>query len=833
MMNIPEHNQVPGLVLWETFKDESSVLNNNLTITGSPLIDNGASGFSSGVNYLSLPQSNAQLNFRRHSMTCKVFIPSGLSGYNGIIGWGNEWRVYYYPDTQKIYLRYRSASTTRFCASPDISSALDGVFTISYYVYESGGNSYAGLFVNNTVDERSDAGSLEDPNGDITIGDTAGIQHFQGTIDDVKIFNRILTQEDHLKLWGESHSIVNRTFEENFVDSDSVEGNGFTITGSPTINNGASGFVHGTDYLTAPDRFYYKEVSFSVKAHIPSTLSGYQAMLGWGGDWRLYFYASNNYVYFRYKVSGTARVAGIDITSLLDSTVTITCTLRESGGNTISTLYVNTLSGGRSDAGTIDDPSGDLLIGDSLGIDAFGDTIYEFKYFDHVLTQEDHLNVIWEDDFVSGLALHEKFEDKSGVERNGFTVVGSPTINHGISNLSTSDYCLFNYTFPSSFSIFVRLIVADNGVTWERIFESQNTYFRIAWDPTNDRYYARTKIGASYISIHLNLDMTSYVGQEVTLGFTFVYDGANTTCHAYLNGVLKNSSGANPGAVETTDNPIWFGVNSGASSSAFRDEIKELRFYNIVLSEDDFYMLHHNPKFMYELLPENSLFTVKGDSSYNDGANQVTDCLGSVISKATMGDGSTPATFPDIENKLFISDGSNTYMNCGDNDAFTLTTNTPFTVGCIFRQDDTATRYLLGKHDSLTVGEWAFFSGSSELRFVFTDIVTGDYYQWEANANSIDTGRLFFGVFTYDGSNTFSTDSGKFYLDGKNVTDRVLTTGGFNQVYNTTKVLNIGAQSDLGGILLGKIGVPFVILEEFSQLQVEILYRDLKQYLSS
>jgi len=53
-------NVIPNLEFKEDFRTEASVLDNDITIVGSPTIDNGISGFSAS-NYVTLP-SNILLN---------------------------------------------------------------------------------------------------------------------------------------------------------------------------------------------------------------------------------------------------------------------------------------------------------------------------------------------------------------------------------------------------------------------------------------------------------------------------------------------------------------------------------------------------------------------------------------------------------------------------------------------------------------------------------------------------------------------------------------------------------------------------------------------------
>lgn len=428
---------------------------------------------------------------------------------------------------------------------------------------------------------------------------------------------------------------------------------------------------------------------------------------------------------------------------------------------------------------------------------------------------------------IPNLQLREEFINDHSVIDNGFEIVGSPTIDNGISGFDATNYATFNHRFGYSFSFFARLVVSDTA-TFERVFENTSTYTRVLWNGTSKKYYMQIYIGGVSRSISIATDMSSLDGQEVTIGFTCDFDGTNTTLTAYLNGIYENQVGPYAGHNEGVSNPIYLGISSGLVSQ-FTGTLKDIQFYNTVLTEGDFLKLHNNT-LTKELDPEESILFLPCDKIWTNGSGKtVTSVLGTTITEAELGDGTTSSTFPTLSSnkREYYFDGGD-WINCGDNDAFTLLMTEPFSICGLFKIQTTLSKIFMGKHDGSN-GEWYLYTtGIGQIVFVMYDDVDGGARVWNGSTGKVKHNTLQSFCFTYDGSNTVSLTSGKLYIDGENVNSSNGAPGVFTSVRNTNKTLAIGSRTGTGSYTTGYISLPQIKRTELSPLQVKILDRWMK-----
>lgn len=436
------------------------------------------------------------------------------------------------------------------------------------------------------------------------------------------------------------------------------------------------------------------------------------------------------------------------------------------------------------------------------------------------------------DNVIPNLEFKEDFRTEASVLDNDITIVGSPTIDNGISGFSASNYV----TLPSnillnkhaySFSIDLKFPSSFN-TTATRILDGGANWILYADSASNNLTFIYRVSGAQQLGV---LNVASLLNQRVRLTISIYISGTSVICDMFANSLSSNTSDIGT----MTNLPSSITVGSDAGVNFYNDVIYSIQYYdNYALTAED-HLAIYNSTFSKDLLPEESILTLPCNDSYNNGSGtRVTSAQGTSITEATLGDGSTSSTFPTLENeRLFSFDGTD-YINCGDHDNFSFTVNDPFSIGFLTKfPSNTAQLYFITKASGIGVGggEWLLYSpaGSWRLLVMFLDNTTGGYKYWLSPTNSINKYKVQSAVFTYDGSATYTSTSGKIYIDGIGVTSTQGSSGTFNDMYNTTKPVTIGGLS-IGNYLENgnKIGLPFIISKELSSLQVKTIDKQMK-----
>lgn len=185
----------------------------------------------------------------------------------------------------------------------------------------------------------------------------------------------------------QNYPIPNLIFREDFVSEDRVLENGIEIIGSPTINNGISGFS-SSDYATITLNKYLPELSIFIRCKINSdTDSG--RVISSPSNWDIRTSLSGTTLTWSYSVSGTTETSnGVSI--LTGADISIGLVFEKSGANTLQTPVYNGVFGSQSsDAGDLDFIDY-FDIGFLSGVNEVLDgEVYDILLFDTVLTELD------------------------------------------------------------------------------------------------------------------------------------------------------------------------------------------------------------------------------------------------------------------------------------------------------------------------------------------------------------------------------------------------------------------------------------------------------------
>lgn len=260
--------------------------------------------------------------------------------------------------------------------------------------------------------------------------------------------------------------------------------------------------------------------------------------------------------------------------------------------------------------------------------------------------------------YYEHLVFRETFENDLSVAKNGWTKVGSGTIDNGLHG-DGSTYLERDESFlpfSGSFTRRIKVNIASVASNYAGIYANNATAgFDIGIQGSVPNVFAFLRGGTSPATISDSHGGNFYgkEGQDVWMTWT---KSAGGIARLYIDDVLESSSAAT-GAGLKPNSPIQVGARAGSFAIPSGYVIKELEEYDRELSAAE--IADANAGTVYDIdswdvdLP---LYT-----SFNDGTNEVTRNFGTSGVNAIMGDGSTGA--PDfLVPKGIKSDGSTQYL---------------------------------------------------------------------------------------------------------------------------------------------------------------------------
>jgi len=436
---------------------------------------------------------------------------------------------------------------------------------------------------------------------------------------------------------------------------------------------------------------------------------------------------------------------------------------------------------------------------------------------------------------AEGVVFREQFINNQYVTDNGVVLTNVPVVDNGMTLNGTSQYATpadeYKYSFgdgitDSPFSIEFFGMMTDatsftiaskgvNNVDAEWLFYVATT--DKVYIQCHDESVADCRIGRAY-----NTAITSYEGQMIHLVAT--YDGSSTEAglKIYLNGVQVDdvSVGANQGsyvAMEKQEHDVWIGRYSASYANGL---FRGVSIYDKELTEGEVSDRFSQLTFK-EPTPENSEIWLDLKTRYYDPGvtKDVTPNLGLINSDQFLwGDGTTPATFPELlEGNGASFTGTeyikiNAYTPLGLNDVSEV-----ISVGALVKVDELGTNLTVIENDL----NWLVtILADGTVGLQFTDSAN-DYHKYNFSDGVLPVGQWAHICCTYDGSDTAAGD--KVYINGVLQGSSLVSWDAGLTNSSNAAAIGIRATTFASTPMIGDIKYPFVTMNELTETQVKWL----------
>lgn len=437
---------------------------------------------------------------------------------------------------------------------------------------------------------------------------------------------------------------------------------------------------------------------------------------------------------------------------------------------------------------------------------------------------------------IPHLSIRESFRDRQSVLNNGLVITGSPNIDNGYTASSGNlisipqEHILFD---ENAFSISIEFDLPTKTAFagFKRIWDESGGWSLYLYE-TSDLIYLRSRItGGNQFT---QISVAGLYGTRLKLSCTLSESGGNVTQSIYLNNTLS-ASNVDAGTIDQIGSNLSIGSDVGGGGVLPTTFYNFYYFRGYALSQEDHIELYDGT-LSSDIQPFQSRIFLPGKREYvNTSGDKVTPIIGtSGVTEAVMGDGTTSTTFPTRgDDNLWTFDGGD-YINLGDNDNFSFTKSDPITIGCLLSVSDlTIKQGIMAKGTSgVTLGEWVLYTAGSKIRYGVIDDSENAYRILLSSVITTYLGNneLFSLVITYDGSGTFDTTTVRIYVNGINRISSISTSGVFTDIENTSINFVVGAFSEPLTYTTGKIGFPFMIFQELSPLQVQMIHDNMMRW---
>jgi len=403
----------------------------------------------------------------------------------------------------------------------------------------------------------------------------------------------------------------------------------------------------------------------------------------------------------------------------------------------------------------------------------------------------------WE---AMGAVFREDFTSPDTCSKNGTILVGSPSVNRGITLNGTTQYA----TNPKRLSL--------NGQGFIVVRFTPNFAY--------DENTARVLIGSGSIATANSIYTYKHNNANFNrllcyLGTGYVYcNGADYSAFWLIgeeNVLVVSWNGTssamwlNGNALTVTDvamalnntSSLTFGAATGGTS-LFSGSIQSLIIGNRPLTQGCEDRLI-TPEPLARIRTEASLVTIPGVQAYNRASDglRVTPILGKIatqhgVTEAILGDGTTATTFPTLITPRGFSFDGGDYINLGDNDAFTFADGVgdkPFSVAVMCSISVAGGYEILGKL-SVASQEW-LVTTTADRRLILqiSDNVAGGRKYYATVASIYVAGVPFVFVATYDGGGSGL----RVYMNGTAILGAVFTVGSYVRMRASDAPVQIGS----------------------------------------
>lgn len=358
------------------------------------------------------------------------------------------------------------------------------------------------------------------------------------------------------------------------------------------------------------------------------------------------------------------------------------------------------------------------------------------------------------------------FDSTSKAVTNGWAIASGSSIGADGLNLSAEKLALLDNFWENGGSLRMRIKPNDTDSTYRRFFfMGLDTNFKA-------QFLVRGSSGATILEIRDGSGNNFYnAAQTLTVGdfneLLFVWDPSVPSWTSYLNGA-SGTTDTTPGAAATGSYDTDYGkikIGNIAGGSAVTD----MDTYQIDLSRRMYTAAEATDLFRnttFDVLDDSkALVSLPLRSHYNDGADQVTENLGT-LGTITVGDGSTASTFPtQLAPHGMSFDGVNDYLEA---ETAVAPATGAFSVVALLKVDDlSSSGPICGQYYDDINKRLAIGTNTTNLFFQIGGTVLNYTY-----GDNITEGKIFHAVLGRDASdNTFIYVNGVEVATGTNATE--------------------------------------------------------------
>ena len=422
-------------------------------------------------------------------------------------------------------------------------------------------------------------------------GDQGGGEYFDGSLDQIRLFNKELSSSEVTTLYGESNTSTTKSTTDIFDDGSGVAlyefEEGAKDTGGVTGYIGNGGIFNGSNSkITLPNSFFDNNASHSISFWVffndASPASEQQIFFAGEENFRL---QTNGTLRFRRWIGGSGN--DIDSSAVSENQwYQITCTYNTASG---MVLYINGTSVGTNSSTTnvLTNAAKSLGYRGDNNTGYFNGKIDQVRIFDKALSSSEVTTLYQETSASSTKSTTDIFDDSSGVAL--YELEGNANDTGGITGrLSGTEAAVFTNADNSNFNLGNARVVNNSfGVSFwvkmNKISQSENVYLCSFMYGSNTSLYMDTNnvLQVSNGGYSRNESFSTTHTFAADTWYHIVYTGqivGDSTLRCYVNGTQVGSRGWISGHNYTVTSGNRIGSYSNGDNS-IDGNIADFRIY--------------------------------------------------------------------------------------------------------------------------------------------------------------------------------------------------------------------------------------------------------------
>jgi hypothetical protein len=601
---------------------------------------NWGASFNGSSSIIDLGTSSP-LNTFGGEQTISLWIYPTTSTHQGIIGYRNDTTL------QWNYVEKMSNNTIRFLlrssSSPLTVFNTTGTVTLNEWnhIVVTVNSTTAKIYINNGTAESLASTVTSFSNSESTkIGENdalQGVNYFNGKIDQIRIFNKELSSTEVSTLYGETacvhtattdtlnYQATNRAYyklDNNTLDetSNNHYGTENSITyefgryGAAADFNGSSSYInvaHNSAFNWGSNKTLSVWVKFDAIGSLAGIVSKHTATSGSYG-WSLYLSSSSKIQFVQYSSSNTTSTLQSGFTAKVGRWYHICVT----GDGTTNKLYIENVENDSQSAVTANSITQDLVFGrlfsNSTGYNHNGQ-IDQLRFYESTLDTTAIENLYNEKQAYITKNASDPFGDEEAFykfDNNTNDSTGSYNMTNRNITFSTDSAIgthsgEFNGTssegiISSTTTTPVDFSAEDFTISfWAKVDNFTNTVYPLSkWGGSNADRTILTSIRSTGFEDFVvyenngsgNVQMIHSQTLEADRWHHFAYTRNGSTGTIYVDGVGESFARTN--TINTTNNDMFIGNVSEASTLWFDGHIDSIRFFSRCLDGDEVFKLY-------------------------------------------------------------------------------------------------------------------------------------------------------------------------------------------------------------------------------------------------